>query len=56
MTPRKRPEPLDREQFRALPEPVHLEDTVTSEDSLVVAPERDDEWREVQWLLRTTGL
>ena len=48
--------PLQPGTFRALPEPVRLEDTVTSSDSLVVAPEMDAEWRETQWLLRGAGI
>lgn len=55
MTPRRR-EPLDPEDFRALPAPLHLEDTVTSEDTVAVAPEKNDELREVHWVIRTAGL
>jgi hypothetical protein len=46
--------PLDPQQFRALPEQVSLDDTVTSADTVVVAS-TDDELREVNWLLRTAG-
>ena len=45
---------VDPERFRALPEPVRLEDTITSEDTVVV-DSLDDEYREVSWLLRVGG-
>jgi hypothetical protein len=48
--------PLDPAVFKRLPEPVRLDDTITSEDTLVVAPEKNDELREVEWLLRSTGI
>ncbi len=44
--------PLDPAQFRTLPAPVRLDDTVTSTDSIVVAPETDEGLRETAWLLR----
>jgi len=47
--------PLDPQQFRTLPEPVSLDDTVSEHESLSRTPEMDDEWREVQWLLKVTG-
>jgi len=43
------------EGYRRLPEPVRLEDTVTSEESLVMPAEKDEYWREVEWMLRVTG-
>lgn len=49
-------EPLEAGRFRRLPEPVRLEDTVTSEDVTVVAPEGDESLRENAWMLRTAGL
>lgn len=48
--------PLDPAQFTRLPEPLDLDDTVTSSDSVVVAPEEDEGLRENEWLLRTAGL
>ena len=48
--------PLDPAEFKRLPAPVRLEDTVTTTDSVVVAPEKNDELREVEWLLRSTGI
>jgi hypothetical protein len=48
--------PLDPDRFKRLPEPVRLEDTVTTTDSVVVTPEKNDELREVEWLLRSTGI
>jgi hypothetical protein len=45
----------DENRYRALPEPVRLEDTVTSVDVTPVQPEKDDYWREVEWMLKVTG-
>ena len=45
---------VDPERFRSLPEAVRLEDTMTSEDTVVV-DSVDDEYREVTWLLRVGG-
>jgi hypothetical protein len=42
-------------RYRTLPEPVRLEDTVTSVDVTPVQPEKDDYWREVEWMLKVTG-
>jgi len=38
-----------------LPEPLELEDTITSVDVVVPQEEKDDYWREVEWMLRVTG-
>ncbi len=46
--------PLDPERFRRLPEPVRLEDTRTSEESLAFAPEKAQALQEQEWLLRTS--
>jgi hypothetical protein len=43
------------EKYRTLPEPVHLEDTITSADADPVPDEKDDYWREVEWMLRVAG-
>jgi hypothetical protein len=48
----------DREpanKYRRLPEPVHLEDTITSAEATGVPEEKDDYWREVEWMLRIAG-
>ncbi len=42
--------------YRHLPEPIRLEDTITSEEAREMPREKDDYWREVEWMLRTTGL
>jgi hypothetical protein len=34
---------------------VRLEDTVTSEEATVMPEEKDEYWREVEWMLRVTG-
>lgn len=47
--------PEDERDFRTLPEPVRLEDTVTSQDVVVPQDEGDEELREAGWLLRTAG-
>jgi hypothetical protein len=43
-------------KYSTLPEPVPLEDTVENVDVLVHPPEKDEYWREVEWMLRTSGL
>lgn len=42
-------------KYRKLPEPVRLEDTVTSFDVEPVPEEKDDYQREVDWMLRVAG-
>jgi len=42
-------------KYAHLPEPIRLEDTVTSADVQPVHEEKDDYWREVEWMLRVTG-
>ena len=55
-TPRPiRPTPPPAGGYRRLPEPVRLEDTVTSEEATVMPEEKDEYWREVEWMLRVTG-
>ena len=41
-------------RFTRLPEPIRLEDTVTSED-VVVVHETDQDQNEVRWLLRNAA-
>ncbi|NUR07995.1 MAG: hypothetical protein HOQ22_17290 [Nocardioidaceae bacterium] len=38
-----------------LPDPIPLERTVASSESGPHPEEKDDYWREVEWLLRVTG-
>lgn len=42
-------------RFERLPEPIRPEDMVTSAEASAVPPEKDDYWREVEWMLRVTG-
>jgi len=42
-------------KYAHLPEPIRLEDTVTSSEAGPHPEEKDDYWREVEWLLRVTG-
>ena len=48
-------EPLPGPDFTRLPEPVDLDETVTSQDVVVVAPEKDDWQRENDWMIKTVG-
>jgi len=48
----------DREptnKYRALPEPIKVEDMIESTDAQAVPEEKDDYWREVEWMLRVAG-
>jgi hypothetical protein len=47
--------PTAEGRFAALPEPIALERTVASSESGPRPDEKDDYWREVEWLLRVTG-
>ncbi len=42
-------------KYARLSEPISVEDTITSHDILVPQPEKDDYWREVEWMLRVAG-
>lgn len=42
-------------RYAHLPEPVRLEDTVASVESAPPPSEKDDYWREVEWMLRVSG-
>jgi hypothetical protein len=44
-----------RSKYAHLPEPIRLDQTVTSTESGPHPEEKDDYWREVEWLLRVTG-
>ena len=50
-----RPTPVGPDAYRSLPEPVRVEDTVTSAETHGVPEEKDEYWREVEWMLRVTG-
>lgn len=39
-----------------LPEPIRLEDTITSAQASPLPDERDGAWHEVEWMLRTSGI
>ena len=49
-----RPEP-SRSRYAELPPPVRREDLVTSVEGSPHPEEKDDYWREVEWMLRVTG-
>lgn len=49
------PTPAEPGRYAHLPAPIRLEDTVTSEEASAHPPEKDDYWREVEWMLRVTG-
>jgi hypothetical protein len=42
-------------KWTRLPDPIRLEDTITSAQSLVYPQEKDDYWREVEWMLKTSA-
>jgi hypothetical protein len=46
---------VDPEQFRRLPEPVDLDATITSQDTVQVPPEKLEELQENEWLLRSSS-
>jgi hypothetical protein len=50
------PEPAGERRWTRLPEPVRLEDTITSAQSSPPPEERDGAWHEVEWMLRTSGI
>lgn len=50
-----RPTPVQPGAYAQLPEAVRLEDTVTSAESTAVPEEKDEYWREVEWMLRVSG-
>lgn len=55
MTKTPRPDRPAPGRFDKLPEPIDPEALITSVDVVQVAPEKIDEQREVDWLLRTVG-
>ncbi|HET6625517.1 MAG TPA: hypothetical protein VFG63_03940 [Nocardioidaceae bacterium] len=42
--------------YRELPAPIRVEDMITSHDVVSRPVEKDDYWREVEWMLRTVGV
>lgn len=42
-------------KYRRLPEPISIEDTITSAEAQSVPEEKDEYWREVEWMLRVAG-
>ena len=46
---------MTSERFAALPEPVRLEDTRTSEDVVDHPEEMADDYREIDWFLRSAA-
>ena len=51
-----RPTPAEPGKYAHLPEPIDPEDLVTSEEATPIQAEKDDYLREVEWMLRTSGL
>jgi hypothetical protein len=49
------PETTGPSPYRQLPPPVRLEDLRTSAETHPVHEEKDDYWREVEWMLRVAG-
>jgi|tagenome__1003787_1003787.scaffolds.fasta_scaffold13721478_1 hypothetical protein len=45
----------EQSRYAHLPEPIRLDQTVTSSEAGPHPEEKDDYWREVEWLLRVTG-
>ena len=50
-----RPTPAEPGRYARLPEPIDPDHMVTSEEATPIAEEKDDYWREVEWMLRVTG-
>ena len=50
-----RPEADARERYRHLDEPVRADELVTSVDVRPAQPEKDDQLRETEWLLRNAA-
>jgi len=46
---------MDGERWKHLPQPIRLEDTVTTSEASSLPSEKDEYWREVEWMLRVTG-
>ena len=42
-------------KYATLPEPIRAEDMVTSLDTEPAPQDKDDYWREVEWMLKVTG-
>ncbi len=49
------PDSVDRNPYARLPEPIRFEDLRTSAETHPAHEERDDYWREVEWMLRVSG-
>ena len=46
---------MTKDRFKELPEPVLLEETRTSQDVVDHPAEMDDDYREIDWFLRSTA-
>jgi hypothetical protein len=46
---------MPNDRFAALPEPIALEETRTSQDVVDHPAEMADEYREIDWFLRSTA-
>jgi hypothetical protein len=49
------PAPRPPSRWSRLPDPIRPEDMITSSEASPHPPEKDDYWREVEWMLRVSG-
>lgn len=50
------PTPVEPGTYSRLPEPIDPDEMVTSAEATPIPEEKDDYLREVEWMLRTSGL
>jgi hypothetical protein len=51
----RQPERPAARKWTRLPDPIRPEDMITSAQSLARPQEKDDYWREVEWMLKTSA-
>jgi hypothetical protein len=51
-----RPSPAEPGKYARLPQPIDPEDMVTSAEATPIQTEKDDYLRELEWMLRTSGV
>ena len=51
-----RPTPAEPGKYAHLPAPIDPEDMVTSAEATPIQTEKDDYLRELEWMLRTSGV
>jgi hypothetical protein len=54
--PEQRPALGRERRWTRLPDPIRLEDTITSVEASPLPDEQDGAWHEVEWMLRTSGI